>query len=243
MADRPILMSPSMVRATLREIEQPGTGKTQTRRIMNRARVFATPETPAFTLTGDDMARALQNASRFRRLDGDGWFWEADAFEWQAPAERTGWMAHIGYAPGDRLWVRESLERANGEAVGYPADLTWLPNTPWEWQRDRLPSIHMPRRLSRITLIVTDVRVQRLQEISDVDALAEGILTLNRVGYLNGGPLYGLDEGIGHGTPVGAFNHLWRSINGDGSWAANPWVVAITFRPILANIDAIEEVA
>lgn len=245
MTDRPILFSASMVRAILREIERPGTGKTQTRRLLNRARVFATPETPAFTLTGNDLTRALQGADRFRRLDGDGWFWEANAFEWQAPAERTGWMAHIGYAPGDRLWVRESLERANGGAVGYPADGTWLPNTPWEWQRGKLPSIHMPRRLSRITLIVTDVRVQRLQDINDEDAIAEGVVNTGR---RDGAPydhfcVPGFSEAGMEHDPIPVFGNLWAAINGLDSWEANPFVIAVTFRPILASIDNVEALA
>ncbi len=227
MVDRPILFSAPMIRVTLREIERPGSGKTQTRRIIKPVK----------------MRGGFTGAMYPHYINGELAGSTSDPVFDDLTSENGGNPLYAGvtpYCPGDRLWVRESLERANGEAVGYPADLTWLPNTPWEWQRNRLPSIHMPRRLSRITLIVTDVRVQRLQEISDVDAIAEGILTLNRVGYLNGAPLYGLDEGIGHDTPVGAFNHLWRSINGDGSWAANPFVVAITFRPVLVNIGSVE---
>lgn len=149
------------------------------------------------------------------------------------------------YCPGDRLWVRESLERANGEAVGYPADATWLPNTPWEWQRDKLPSIHMPRRLSRITLSVTGVRVQRLQDISIDDAYAEGVVDTGR---RDGAPyshclIPGLPEAGMEHDPVPVFGNLWEHINGDGSWDANPWVVAVTFRPILANIDRVEALA
>lgn len=227
MTDRPILFSAPMIRAILREIERPGSGKTQTRRIIKPVK----------------MRGGFTGAMYPHYINGELAGSTSDPVFDDLTSENGGNPLYAGvtpYCPGDRLWVRESLERANGEAVGYPADLTWLPNTPWEWQRNRLPSIHMPRRLSRITLFVTDIRVQRLQEISDVDALAEGILTLSRVGYLNGGPLYGLDEGIGHDTPVGAFNHLWRSINGDGSWAANPWVAAVKFRPVLANIDSVE---
>lgn len=233
--DKPILFSAPMVRATLREIEKPGTGKTQTRRILKQQ---PPDECSIRYMLGNESWLAPTERTPLRHA----WeAWEGELYRSRPSIALCGvFEVKMRFVPGDRLWVRESLERANGEAVGYPADLTWLPNTPWEWKRDRLPSIHMPRRLSRITLTVTDVRVQRLQEISDVDALAEGILTLNRVGYLNGAPLYGLDEGIGHDTPVGAFNHLWRSINGDGSWAANPFVVAITFRPVLVNIDSVE---
>lgn len=73
------------------------------------------------------------------------------------------------------LWVRESIERANGEAIAYPADGSWLPNTPWPWERGCRPPMHMPRAFSRLTLEVELVRVQRLQDISEEDAMAEGI--------------------------------------------------------------------
>ncbi|MDX0549349.1 hypothetical protein GOE04_24735 [Sinorhizobium medicae] len=105
------------------------------------------------------------------------------------------------------------------------------------------PSIHMPRWASRLTLIVTEVRVERLQDISDEDAIAEGIFQLERKAWIGGGPLYGLHERVGHDTAVGAYNRLWRDINGDGSWAANPWVAAYTFTVTKQNIDQIEKVA
>ncbi|GGA63771.1 hypothetical protein [Pelagibacterium lentulum] len=242
MTDLPILFSAPMVRALLREIEAPGTGKTQTRRVITKARVFATPEQRAFILKGADLDRAMQNADCFRRIDGNGWFWEADAFEWQAPHTRTGWMARIGYAPGDRLYVREAIERANGEAVGFPADGSWLPNTPWEWQRPKLPAIHMPRRLSRITLLVTEVRVERLQEISEVDAIAEGGQEFPCEGPYRGPDATYWTHGAHEGRRVTArssFLALWEEINGPDAWASNPWVAAYTFRPILGNIDQV----
>ena len=141
------------------------------------------------------------------------------------------------YAIGDRLWVRERIEKANGEAVGYPADGTWLPNTPWLWQRDSLPSIHMPRRLSRLTLTVTAVRVQRLQDISADDAKAEGIHMFADGWHFQPNPeppymrLVGID-------PVKMYSVLWNYINGPDAWDANPWVTAISFTVEQRNIDA-----
>ncbi|WP_295810350.1 hypothetical protein [uncultured Nitratireductor sp.] len=241
MTDRPILFSGPMIRALLEG------RKTQTRRVLNKARVFATPETRAFTLSGDDMARALQNADRFRHLGGDGWFWEADAFEWQAPATRTGWMAHIGYAPGDRLWVREGFFGGHPGCanITYRADqIHAMVAIPWK------PSIHMPRWASRLTLIVTDVRVQRLQEISEEDADAEGTAHCDQcgdAGWINSGPDGGWEctaPGCGDAY-VDCFRHTWDGLNAERGfgWDVNPWVVALTFEVIRQNIDAMGEAA
>lgn len=254
MTVRPILFSGPMIGALL------DGRKTQTRRVLNRARVFATPERPAFTLTGDDMARALQNADRFRRIEGDGWFWEADAYEWQAPHTRTGWMAHIGYAPGDLLYVRESFGSVELEGGGignyyivYDAD-EWsrehkgkrcgMPQ-PKEWRPSPLPcklypSIHMPRRLSRLTLEVTDVRVQRVQEMSWEDAEAEGVWHASQE--------YREQVCIWRDAPsrlrrlrIEHFAKLWDSLNAKRGygWEVNPWVCAVSFRCIRKNIDEV----
>lgn len=143
--------------------------------------------------------------------------------------------ADIGYGVGDRLWVRERLERASSEAICYYADGAWLPNTPWEWKRDSLPSIHMPRRLSRLTLTIADVRVERLQDISDTDACAEGISKYPD-GWHWERNLEPYVRFIGK-TPRDAYANLWNSINGPGAWEANPWVCALTFTVEKRNID------
>lgn len=89
-------------------------------------------------------------------------------------------------------------------------------------QRKTVSAIHMPRWASRLTLEVTDVRVQRVQEISWSDAIAEGMKDPRRAAIR-------IDPERG---PIGAFKDLWDSINGPGSWASNPWVWAITFRRV-----------
>lgn len=225
-----------MVRATLREIERPGTGKTETRRIIKPVKMrggFTWAMYPHYI--NGELAGSTSNPT-FDDLT----------------SENGGNPLYVGvtpYCPGDRLWVRESLERANGEAVGYPADGSWLPNTPWEWQRGGLPSIHMPRRLSRITLIVTRVKVERLQHISEADAIAEGIDDVTaevaaRDKTLRFWKRYRDGSDLGYvDCPIGSYASLWTEINGAGSWEANPWVVAVTFRPVLANIDAMEALA
>lgn len=129
--------------------------------------------------------------------------------------------------PGDRLWVREAF-------MHEPADFCWeasvsvpcrpaetvyradFPNSqPGEgWK----PSIHMPRNLSRILLEITSVHVERLQDISEADALAEGVPhSLN----LPGGRFAREN-----------FEHLWWTINGDGSWESNPWVWVVEFKRV-----------
>ncbi len=143
--------------------------------------------------------------------------------------------------PGDRLWVREAFalidkdykpaDLASASALVYRADGLKVPN-----QRDRdirrifadrcripldaikwRPSIHMPRIASRITLEIVSVRVERLQEISVAGAMAEGV-------------------GIQCESPMAIMEYslLWESINGPGSWDANPWVWVVEFKRVQA---------
>jgi hypothetical protein len=98
----------------------------------------------------------------------------------------------------------------------------------------------MPRWASRITLIVTDVRVQRLQDISEADAIAEGIKKLpggnedQWMDYPEG------SSAAGWLQPVNSFDSLWESINGPGSWTENPFVYAVSFIVHKSNIDALK---
>jgi len=102
-----------------------------------------------------------------------------------------------------------------------------MPNHPEHGRALWRPSIYMPRWASRLTLLVTDVRVQRLQDISEADAIAEGIIpTAN-------------SQTIDCATerPSDGFRALWNSIHGPEAWDANPWVAAISFDVVRANID------
>jgi hypothetical protein len=132
--------------------------------------------------------------------------------------------------PGDRLWVRETFAGSIAyERHGY-ALKDWG-NKLWyvadgeprsgQWTRPR-PSIHMPRCLSRITLEVTGVRVERLQDISEADAQAEGcaLECMTPTGDDSGSAIHG----------PGGYMALWESINGPGSWDANPRVWVVEFR-------------
>lgn len=150
--------------------------------------------------------------------------------------------------PGDRLWVRETWCPANsddGPVVlykadtgrrylvdeSYPVDYDKFPAGKGAWtawagdvesgsDKAYRPSIFMPRWASRITLKVTNVRVQRLQDISEEDAKAEGVVEAP-------GGWWSAAEGQSGTTARAAFGILWDSIN--GTWDANPWVYAITF--------------
>jgi hypothetical protein len=122
--------------------------------------------------------------------------------------------------PGDRLWVRETVNVLAGVEAVYAADNAKVRGEGvMSWRDGTVPSIHMPRWASRLTLTITDVRVERLQDISEEDALAEGCSGMGGTNY---------DECE---SPSEEFRHLWDSINAKRghAWATNPWVWAITF--------------
>lgn len=141
----------------------------------------------------------------------------------------------LPFAPGDRLWVKETwrtLQKWDDmkprhvmddvDNIDYAAS-GFRRNPLWAWGKTRV-SIFMPRWASRITLRVTDVRVERLQDCSEADALAEGVELLHT-----------------GSSPVVAYSTLWNLINGPGAWEANPWVVAVTFSVVRGNIDQVGE--
>ena len=135
------------------------------------------------------------------------------------------------YAPGDRLWVREafSYELLDVDRNGFMPPWYWADGNPESGDFTRpKPSIHMPRWASRLTLLVTDVRVQRLQEISRGDAMEEGC------------PFANMADGP---NPRDWYRGIWNSIHGPGAWDASPWVCAISFDMLRGNIDDAEAVA
>lgn len=159
----------------------------------------------------------------------------------------------VRFAVSDRLWVRETwCARGTGvwtvaharrriatdQRIIYAADGG---NGPW-W-----PSIHMPREFSRITLVVTEVSIQRLQEIDRDDAMAEGIVQ-TWGDFAGDPPAWALRKGeydscfYDNRTSVENFSLFWESLHGPGSWKANPWVSAISFETHLFKIDAVPKV-
>lgn len=135
---------------------------------------------------------------------------------------------------GDRLWVRETFCRSRNNTF-YRCDganSKFKPNElseEWDWDRgcgERwTPSIHMNRHYSRITLEITKVRVERLNDITGDDARAEGCPDE----YKQGAEKASMDF-----MSAGWFGQLWESINGEGSWAANPWVWVVEFKVVTA---------
>lgn len=169
--------------------------------------------------------------------------------------------ARCPYKPGDLLWVREELERARGEVVGYPSDCAWLPNTPWTWKKNILQAPFMPRWASRLTLRVTNIRAERLQDISREDAISEGAsmrpacngcmsrydgwsMDWSRVGAPSKFGVNGTltEQCISLGDPQGAFLSYWTDLYGEHetkSVGANPWVWVYGFEVIQQNVDAV----
>ena len=143
-------------------------------------------------------------------------------------ARETGCLARLPIPqPGDRLWVREACH-IDGDQTTYRADMpTGCDTRGWGWK----PSIFMPRWASRLTLTVTDVRVQRVQEISEGDALAEGVE-----------PAGSRDVGYSRFHARTGFHALWDSLNAKRGfgWDANPWVAAYTFTVHRCNIDQMD---
>lgn len=132
--------------------------------------------------------------------------------------------------PGDRLWVREAhmdlgacyLYRADPGAETERALVA--PGQRWK------PAIHMPRAASRITLEVTGVRVERLQAISEADALAEGVTPKWEPGC--SGRLMEAFSGFSFRPAASAYADLWEQINGPGSWSENAWVWVVSFKVV-----------
>ncbi len=130
--------------------------------------------------------------------------------------------------PSQKLWVRETW-LDDGETKEQPQ---WIyradnENYPRHEGQNWKPSIFMPRAASRILLEVTDVRVERLQDITEADARAEGVEPDVDAGYWKGYIFPGFYD-----SAKKSFASLWQSINGLGSWEQNPWVWVVSFKRI-----------
>nr|WP_245290857.1 hypothetical protein [Methyloligella halotolerans] len=146
--------------------------------------------------------------------------------------QRTGiFEPHEGDAEPGSWWFGPPPDW-NGEVADHEARGVWQ-FLPWGEYFTKHPSIHMPRWASRLTLKVTEVRVQRLQRISEADAIAEGC-----PGVLGPNPDFP-DEW--DPSPQEQYRDLWDSLNAKRApWESNPWVVAITFTVHRQNIDRLK---
>ncbi|MFY3459502.1 hypothetical protein [Achromobacter xylosoxidans] len=200
MRERPILFSGPMVRAIL------AGNKTQTRRVAKPVRHpdLGNVYTPGALVLEREPQHVIDRACPYGQ-------------------------------PGDRLWVRETWNRfepwagfyyaADYEAfgIGPDDDPDHIPDHEVRWK----PSIHMPRAACRLVLEITGVRVERLQDISEADARAEGCpFTWDGKQYEPPPPEVDSWQGYGRAS----FSLLWSQINGPDSWQANPWVWVVEFR-------------
>lgn len=213
----PILYSTPMVQALLEK------RKTQTRRLKGLDKINASPNEWEFVRFFDGYAKFTEKHNALNEV-----------------------YVKCPYGqPGDVLWVRENyLKRPNNithkmlkdgadtwPAFEYQADMGVLLLEQYkEWGWTMKPSIHMPKAACRMWDMVKDVRVERLQEISEEDAIAEGV---ERRDSLYRGWNYKdyLLNSFGDIGADGSFETLWQSLNGADSWNANPWVWVIEFEP------------
>ncbi len=193
--ERPILFSGEMVRALLA-----GT-KTQTRRAIR---------VPAGYIMDE-------------RDDGMPWPWYASHAQGDT---EIPWLRCPYGEPGDLLWVRETHastaqagdHAADARTVYRATDPDWSTMEGWKWK----PSIFMRRADSRIILRVTSVRVERVQDISEADACAEGVDSVSLADVPRPAAWSRRQD----------FSRLWVSINGAESWEANPWVWVVGFERV-----------
>lgn len=204
MKDHPIIFSAEMVKAILEG------RKTQTRRVLKKQPADILPMRGEFA----------------------GKLWVTLRERLPNPTDQHGDIIRCRYGePGDRLWVRETWAlsdcafryRADGEWDGEEIEMG--ANARWR------PSIHMPRRASRLALEIVSVRVERVQAISEEDAIAEGMVDFEMVKE-RAGTIGGQGEYKAARLPIGQFAKLWDSINAKHGygWDENPWVWVIEFK-------------
>jgi hypothetical protein len=205
----PILFSTPMVQAILEG------RKTMTRRIIK-------PQP-----TESWMKNVVLNYPDCKMFDRKG-----DQRFWLSKGSEAGEIKFPYGKVGDILWVREMLYQSGELGLEYVADKEDVPEEviPNDYPSYRnyafcnIPSIHMPKWACRLFLRITDVRVERLQDISEEDAKAEGAR------YQNDAISY--DGEHYRGSYKNGFRSLWQSINSIESWQSNPWVFVIEFERI-----------
>ena len=229
MTDRPILFSAPMVRALL------AGQKTQTRRLFNGIEQMPNGTFHIYGgIVGVSEEDVSKHAPDYVRVTAGDRFYVCETHyrfgHWQPVATKRT-------KAGRQKWqfVDDTSEILFDTPALYRKGRHHQdPETPaWHKRLGRF----MFRRHSRLALMVTDVRVERLQNISDADAIAEGIEQSDRC------PDRYLTPAGDYAVPKVAYQRLWEAINGAGAWEVNPWVAAYTFRVIRQNIDQIDREA
>lgn len=227
MKERPILFSTEMVQAIM------DGRKTMTRREKGLSLINMTPSHYRY----DGLDERDQTKHWFEVINADG-----------TPTEEYR-SAKCRYSqPGDILWVREKFRPLHNCETGEFVRMDFYADMPEKFHQQYphtyKPSIHMPKAAARIYLQVEAVRVERLQDITKQDAIAEGIkpyetpdgmfwncyLCDSKHGHIGGENLCG-DYGECD-SPIHSFQTLWKSIHGPESWEQNPWVWVITFKTL-----------
>lgn len=214
--ERPILFSSEMVKAILNG------SKTQTRRALALQPLEMLTKLPPW----NDTVTRQWNGCKV-------WF----ALMQRNPNRGTAFRCRFGEV-GNHLWVRETWRRDSRDgqcfyraACVYPERFIWK------------PSIFMPRSASRITLEIVSVRVEKLQDITEADAVAEGCIPCMEHSADCNNDYCALAGGVGDcdGSMVSGkmlYRSLWESINGKGSFEKNPWIWVIQFRKIPNRLEA-----
>lgn len=225
MNEKPILFSGSMVRAILNG------NKTQTRRVMKPQPDRIIDGMPLYC---GDKANKLPHCP-YGKTGDTLWVretWRVGAWHELVPKICIDYRAdgHV-----DTVWRNCTVEQwlkfkqeSIDDAIEDGYDRR---HAPTRWR----PSILMFRWASRITLKVKSVRIERLNDISDEDAAAEGLESVPHDGHDR--PYYRNDrwpKGLAHSSPRFVFSGLWESINGQGSWDKNPWVWVVDFEKVEA---------
>jgi hypothetical protein len=243
MTDRPIIFSAPMVRALLEG------RKTQTRRLVRDMPPAPSDDSLVHPARHDSVYFDAYCGGKRSEVNPRGM---TENWCWWTRDDRAGHGCRVGYVPGDRLYVREAfrmpdtfdkdspikaakrVDPTHGPNVFYDADGRVRSAGAYTGTAGKLrPSIHMPRWASRLTLTVSDVRVQRLQAISEEDAQAEGVAKLIWDG-----------EGGWYESATGTyrcgFAGIWQHLHGADSWDENPFVVAVSFSVAQGNIDRLK---
>lgn len=229
MKESGLIFNREMVRAILN-----GT-KTMTRRIMKKQ-----PPDGWYPVGTRDVADTVARTYTKGVIDRHGCLQAGP--EVFGVADDTWGIASPFGQPGDRIWVRETWVHIDDEGDKFDgmgsqtywrascrqSDDAWLKKRGLKWK----PSIHMPRKAARILLDITEVRAERLNDISEADAEAEGIDFLRHIPDA--------DETL---SARQLFEFLWISIYGQESWDSNPWVWVYPFKVIATQQGAAKEPA